>query len=80
MGALGIAKRTKSRGIGVTEAVASGAKLGSLPLAEIVRRGWRRMMETPALVVMGFVGIGLGLICLAVMAARAALPSRPKAI
>ena len=55
---------------GVTEAVASGAKLGSLPLAEIIRRGWRRMMETPALVVMGFVGIGLGLICLAVMAAR----------
>jgi hypothetical protein len=62
----------------VTEAVASGAKLGSLPLAEIVRRGWRRMMEAPALVVMGFVGIGLGLICLAVMAARGGTPIPPE--
>jgi hypothetical protein len=62
----------------VTEAVASGAKLGSLPLAEIMRRGWRRMMETRVLVVMGFVGIGLGLICLTVMAARGGVPIPPE--
>lgn len=62
----------------MTEAVASGGKLGSLPLTEIIRRGWRRMMETPALVVMGFVGIGLGLICLAVMFARGGVPIPPE--
>lgn len=62
----------------MTEAVASGAKLGSLPLAEIIRRGWRRMMETRALVVMGFVGIGLGLLCLAVMAVRGGAPIPPE--
>jgi hypothetical protein len=62
----------------VTEAVASGAKLGSLPLAEIIRSGWRRLMETRALTVMGFVGIALGLICLAVMAARGGVPIPPE--
>jgi hypothetical protein len=78
MGTLGIAGRPHGGDAGVTEAVASSAKLGSLPLAEIIRRGWRRMMETRALVVMGFVGIGLGLICLAVMAARGGVPIPPE--
>jgi hypothetical protein len=78
VGALGVAGRASSGDIGVTEAVASGARLGSLPLAEIIRRGWRRMMETRALVVMGFVGIGLGLICLAVMVARGGVPIPPE--
>ena len=62
----------------MTEAVASGAQLGSLPLAGIIRRGWQRMLETRALVVMGFVGIGLGLICLAVMVARGGVPIPPE--
>jgi hypothetical protein len=35
-------------------------------------------METRALTVMGFVGIGLGLICLAVMAARQGVPIPPE--
>jgi len=78
MGAVGIARRPHGGDTGVTEAVASGGKLGSLPLTEIIRRGWRRMMETPALVVMGFVGIGLGLICLAVMFARGGVPIPPE--
>jgi hypothetical protein len=62
----------------VTEGVASGARLGSLPVAEIIRSGWRRLMETRALTVMGFVGIALGLICLAVMAARGGVPIPPE--
>ena len=62
----------------MTEAVASGTKLGSLPLAEIFRRGWRRLMENRALTVMGFVGIVLGLICLAVMVARGGVPIPPE--
>ena len=62
----------------MTEAVASGAKLGSLPLAEIIRSGWRRLMETRPLTVMGFVGIALGLICLAVMVARQGVPIPPE--
>jgi hypothetical protein len=78
MGALGIARWAEKRGAGVTEAVASGAKLGSLPLAEIMRRGLRRLMGTRALTVMGFVGIFLGLICLAVMVARGGVPIPPE--
>jgi hypothetical protein len=62
----------------VTEAVATGAKLGSLPLTEIIRRGWLRLMETRAMTVMGFVGIALGLICLAVMVARQGVPIPPE--
>jgi hypothetical protein len=62
----------------VSEAVASAGKLGSLPLAEIIRRGWRRLMETPALTVMGFIGIVLGLFCLAVMVARGGVPIPPE--
>jgi len=78
MGTLGITWWAKRRGTGVTEAVASGAKLGSLPLAEIIRVGWRRLMDTRALTVTGFVGIALGLICLAVMAARGGVPIPPE--
>lgn len=78
MGTLGITRWARRRGTGVTEVVASGANLGSLPLAEILRRGWRRLMETRALTVMGFVGIVLGLICLAVMAARGGVPIPPE--
>ena len=78
MGTLGITRWAKRRGTGVTEAVASGAKLGSLPLAEIIRVGWRRLMDTRALTVTGFVGIALGLICLAVMAARGGVPIPPE--
>ncbi|HMF86809.1 MAG TPA: hypothetical protein VK575_01940, partial [Gemmatimonadaceae bacterium] len=77
-GTLGITRWAKRRGTGVTEAVASGAKLGSLPLAEIIRVGWRRLMDTRALTVTGFVGIALGLICLAVMAARGGVPIPPE--
>jgi hypothetical protein len=62
----------------VTEAVVSEAKLGSLPLAEIIRRGWGRLMETRALTAMGFVGIVLGLFCLAVMAVRQGVPIPPE--
>lgn len=62
----------------MTEGVASGANLGSLPLAEIIRRGWQRLMETRALSAMGFIGIVLGLICLAVMAARQGVPIPPE--
>lgn len=62
----------------MTEAVASGAKLGSLPLVEIIRRGWRRLMETRPLTAMGFAGIILGLICLAVLVARQGVPIPPE--
>lgn len=62
----------------MSEAVASAAKLGSLPLAEIIRRGWRRLMETRALTAMGFVGIVLGLLCLAVMVVRQGVPIPPE--
>ena len=78
MGTLGIAGRANSGDTGVTEAVASGAQLGSLPLAEIIRRGWRRTMETPALTAGGFVGIVLGLLCLAVMVAKGGVPIPPE--
>jgi hypothetical protein len=62
----------------VTEATASTRELGSLPLAEIIRRGRRRLMETPALTTMGFVGIILGIICLIVMVARHGVPIPPE--
>jgi hypothetical protein len=62
----------------VTAAGASPAKLGSLPLAGIIRRGWGRLLETRALTVTGFVGIALGLICLAVMVARGGAPIPPE--
>jgi hypothetical protein len=78
MGTLGITRRAKRGDTGVTGVVASGAKLGSLPLAEILRRGWQRLMETRALTVMGFVGIVLGLVCLAVMMARQGVPIPPE--
>jgi len=78
MGTFGITRRAKNGDAGLTAAVASGAKLGSLPLAEIIRRGRRRLMETRALTAMGVVGIILGLICLAVMAARQGVPIPPE--
>lgn len=62
----------------MTEAVASGAKLGALPLAEIIRRGWLRMMETRPLAAGGFAGIILGLICLTVLVARQGVPIPPE--
>ena len=57
---------------------ASKGELGSLPLAEIVRGGWRRLKENPALTTMGFAGIILGLICLIVMVARHGVPIPPE--
>ena len=78
MGTFGITRRAKNGDAGLTEPVASGAKLGSLPLAEIVRGGWRRLKETPALTAMGFVGIILGLVCLAVLAVRQGVPIPPE--
>jgi hypothetical protein len=62
----------------VTGSAARPGTAGSLPLAEIIRSGWRRLMETPALTAMGFVGIFLGLICMAVMAARHGAPIPPE--
>jgi hypothetical protein len=45
---------------------------------EIIRSGWRRLMETPALTAMGFAGIILGLVCLAVLAVRHGVPIPPE--
>lgn len=42
-------------------------------LNEIVRAGWSRLMETPAITWAGFAGIALGLSCLAIAAVRGPL-------
>jgi hypothetical protein len=49
-----------------------------MPLAEILRRGWARLMENRALTVMGVIGILLGMFCLVVMAARGGAPIPPE--
>src|SRR5438105_4565924 len=53
-------------------------KADPLPLAEILRRAKGRMMENWPLTVGGLVGITLGLICLAVLAARHGVPIPPE--
>lgn len=50
----------------------------AVPLSEILRAGWNRLMENRALAVLGAVGIFLGLLCLAVMAARGGVPIPPE--
>ncbi len=62
----------------MTGIAARDEEQGSLPIAEIIRRGWQRLMETRALAALGFAGIVLGLICLAVMAARHGVPIPPE--
>ena len=53
-------------------------KADPVPLAEILRRAKSRMMESWPLAVGGVVGITLGLICFAVLAARHGVPIPPE--
>ena len=53
-------------------------KADPVPLAEILRRAKSRVMENRLLAIGGVVGITLGLICFAVLAARHGLPIPPE--